>query len=423
MIFQKGILHKESPNIKLIPLIQLVQQNELLPMTQILKLMYQLTIRKKLEKIRMEDLFVNDCGQLNKLDIFIQQTLIKEDRPKKEDDLLNLLKDILIKFGLNPFNINKLKSFEEILDYILEKLNINLKKDDWRQQILQSIYGLEIKDSKCYNQNFTHIFSVKVPYYIQTKQDYILIKWVCVEDQKNRLMEVENYKKLKIETNNDNIKQLFCYNLELQNSTLLYLQKFSLTLKEYSERANSILNIKEKMKICSKLASELKKLHDRKKIHRDLKPENIMVTAKEIYTDKLHEITDQNINQIDQLQWSIIDYESNIEKGGKDNFRGTQNYLPPENMDDIPYEESYDIWQMGICFLEFMIKDNLHYTKNKDKRNQSIQQYLEKLKSKDNKSTYSIIMHEIISKMTNSDPKQRPKLEDVIKELNSALIN
>ncbi|CAK88584.1 unnamed protein product (macronuclear) [Paramecium tetraurelia] len=427
----------------MIPLKQIIQQNQLLPMTIILKLLYQLTQILNtinfegytIQNLKIEDLIARESGELEKLDIFIPSDIIlKESNPNNEEHILNQLKDIcnffqvfqVIKFGLSPLDIHKTQNFEEILLYILKKLNIDLSKDNWREQCLQIIYGLEINHVQEFNKGLTYIYHVKVPYYINSKHDQIIIKWIHQKEQKQkRLTEVDNYKNLKRQTqfNNKNLIDLFCYTLDVDDSTLLFLQQYSLTLKDYTKNSDGKLNMKEKMKICSKLADELKKLHDQNKIHRDLKPENIMVTGKDTYTDRFYEITDQNINQIDKLQWQIIDFESVIEKGGIDEFVGTKQYIPPENMQGKPYQESYDIWQMGLCFLYFITQQDVQYKKSAEKRNANLWKLVDKLKDKQNMAFYSETMHSIISKMVSIKPQERPKLEAVIKDLNAAIIN
>ncbi|CAD8173800.1 unnamed protein product [Paramecium octaurelia] len=434
MIFQKGVLHEDMDNIKMIPLQQIIEQKQLVPVTIILKLLYQLTLilntihyeGKNIGNLRMEELLVREIGELEKLDIFIRQNIIKEDKQNNEQPILNQLKIILIKFGLNPLDINQTEDFEQILLYILRKLNIDLQKDNWREQILSIIYGLEITDVQYFNCGFTYIYRVKVPYYINTTHDQIIIKWIHQKEQTSkRLFEVENYKNLKQQNQLKNINQidLFCYSLDINNSTLMFLQKYSLTLKDYTKISEGKLMIQEKMKICCKLADELKKLHDKNKIHRDLKPENIMVTGKDTYTDRLYDITVQNINDIDKLQWQIIDFESAIEKGETDDFRGTRNYLPPENMSGKAFKESYDIWQMGLCFLFFITQSEVSYKKDLEQRNAKIQELLNTLKDKKNIGSQSETMYRIISKMVSIKPEERPNLEAVIKELNSAIIN
>lgn len=78
-------------------------------------------------------------------------------------------------------------------------------------------------------------------------------------------------------------------------------------------------------------------------------------------------------------------------------------------MNGKPYDESYDIWQMGMCFLDFMTLENPKYNnKKKEKREAHLMERLEKLKNKENKTMYSETMHRIISEMISFDPKKRP---------------
>ncbi|CAD8095508.1 unnamed protein product [Paramecium sonneborni] len=405
-------------HFKVIGLNEMIQKVGLLPVEIIYKLIYQLTLtlitiyqeQNFIENMTLNDLYVNEPQDNKILDIFIKSSLIKKGEKNNQEIILNQLKNILIRIGFQSIDVKSFQNFEAILKYILDNLKINLNDFSWRQKMLEIIYGLKITYCKEYNNNITWIFHAETPYYLDISSEKILVKWIHVNDQNKRFAEIINYKELKNIQQTFNSAQLYCYNLDIQNSTLMFLKKYSLTLKEYcTEFKDIIINIENKRRICCKLAIELQKLHDENKIHRDLKPENIMVIHKN------SEITKENLNEINQLEWSIIDFESNIEKGQKDDFKGTPYYQPPENMNGKPFDESYDIWQLGMCFYFLMTQEDPNFIKKKTK-----EKYEKHLKKMLNKLTDSVLMHDIISDMAKYDSNLRPATREVINKLKSA---
>jgi serine/threonine protein kinase len=78
----------------------------------------------------------------------------------------------------------------------------------------------------------------------------------------------------------------------------------------------------------------LKYLKNHKIIHRDIKPENILLDE------------DMKI-KISDFGWSIKS-DSNFRK----TFCGTYDYLCPEMIKNRPYDNSIDIWSLGILTYE-----------------------------------------------------------------------
>ena len=57
----------------------------------------------------------------------------------------------MIEIGFDHADVKKFNCFDDILLYILRMLNIDLNKSEWRKQILEIIYGLQITHHQDFN--------------------------------------------------------------------------------------------------------------------------------------------------------------------------------------------------------------------------------------------------------------------------------
>lgn len=77
-------------------------------------------------------------------------------------------------------------------------------------------------------------------------------------------------------------------------------------------------------------------LHENHLVHRDLKPENILITKKD--TVKLCDFG------------CCVD----IRSGFRETFCGTFEYMAPEIIKELPYNQAVDIWSLGILLYEML---------------------------------------------------------------------
>ena len=83
------------------------------------------------------------------------------------------------------------------------------------------------------------------------------------------------------------------------------------------------------------LASAFAYCHTKHVIHRDIKPENLLL-------NHTHDI------KIADFGWSV-----HALSGRRKTMCGTLDYLPPEMVESKEYDESVDIWALGVLTFEF----------------------------------------------------------------------
>lgn len=84
------------------------------------------------------------------------------------------------------------------------------------------------------------------------------------------------------------------------------------------------------------ILNALEFLHDNNLVHRDLKPENILITNK----DKI----------------KLCDFGCCVDtkNGFRETFCGTFEYMAPEIIKELPYNQGVDIWSLGILLYEML---------------------------------------------------------------------
>ncbi len=98
-------------------------------------------------------------------------------------------------------------------------------------------------------------------------------------------------------------------------------------------------------KIVKEISEGLKCLHDNGIVHRDLKPSNILIRTKEPL----------NIVHIDFGISKIIDKD--VSKIATSNFKGTVNYIAPEEISSY-FGKEIDWWHLGIIIYEILAGKN-----------------------------------------------------------------
>ena len=77
-------------------------------------------------------------------------------------------------------------------------------------------------------------------------------------------------------------------------------------------------------------------IHENNLVHRDIKPENLL-------------LDDQGVVKLCDFGWCV---EMNM--GNRQTFCGTYEYMAPEVIKEKPYNQSIDIWSLGILLYELL---------------------------------------------------------------------
>jgi NIMA (never in mitosis gene a)-related kinase len=141
----------------------------------------------------------------------------------------------------------------------------------------------------------------------------------------------------------------------------------------------------------------LKYLHNNNIIHRDIKPSNIMLTKNNII-----KIGDFGISKA--LSKSCKKAKT---------FIGTPPYMAPEVINSEKYDYPADIWSLGITFFELMTF-NVPFEGNSDMG--LFKNIIEgnRFLRISNNSFYSLELINIVKKMISNNPKERPKIDEIL---------
>ena len=84
-------------------------------------------------------------------------------------------------------------------------------------------------------------------------------------------------------------------------------------------------------------------LHQRKIMHRDLKPENILVESR-----------DTQRRDASQFRIKLADFGTAKKGSMNASYRGTETYMAPELSKGIRYNNTVDVWSLGLIAFEFL---------------------------------------------------------------------
>jgi hypothetical protein len=140
---------------------------------------------------------------------------------------------------------------------------------------------------------------------------------------------------------NKNILQLYGY---FDDDKRVYLVlEYAPGGELYQLMKGTRLDEKTAANYCAQIMRAVFHLHKFNIIHRDIKPENIL-------------IGEGNVLKLADFGWAVSD-----KVGFKDDNHkrttlcGTLDYLPPEMVENKPYNESVDVWTIGVLLYEMLI--------------------------------------------------------------------
>jgi len=105
------------------------------------------------------------------------------------------------------------------------------------------------------------------------------------------------------------------------------------TLSSLIKNSNG-LDERNAFKYFIQISSAVSFLHENNLVHRDIKPENILL--------------DENFNvKLCDFGWC-----AELSQGNRLTFCGTYEYMAPELIDEMPYNNSIDVWALGVLLFE-----------------------------------------------------------------------
>lgn len=135
----------------------------------------------------------------------------------------------------------------------------------------------------------------------------------------------------------------------------------------------------------------LKYCHSKKVIHRDIKPENILIGA-------------NGMLKIADFGWSV-----HAPSSRRATMCGTMDYLPPEMIENNVYDEKVDLWAVGILIYEFLVGRPPFEASTPSATYDRIRRVDLRFPAH-----VSDDAKDLISRLLQKDPKQRPTIEEVM---------
>ena len=196
-----------------------------------------------------------------------------------------------------------------------------------------------------------------------------------------------------------NIIRLYSYKEEKENFFLImeYAKKGSLFSKI---RKEGKIKEKEAFKYFIQVSSALYFLHSNGYAHRDIKPENILI--------------DENDNvKLCDFGWCV-----SLNDGQRKTFCGTFEYIAPEMIKDQPYNQSIDVWSLGVLLFEILhgyspfraLNDKFN---NDDNYKEIFKNIIQREYKIDNQLSLSQECIDMIHKLLEFDSKKRIKTPEI----------
>lgn len=158
------------------------------------------------------------------------------------------------------------------------------------------------------------------------------------------------------------------------------------------------MNVDEVRFYVAEVALALEYLHSKGIVYRDLKLENVLLCA-----DGHVKLTDFGLSK------ELMDANGNVEPTST--FCGTNEYLPPEMIEEHSYGLEIDWWTLGIFTYEFIYSKTPFYNKNLKKMYNNILTKQPKFP----KGTDEVVKNFILS-LLRKDPEERATFDDIVSD-------
>ena len=194
-----------------------------------------------------------------------------------------------------------------------------------------------------------------------------------------------------------NIIRLYSYSEDEKN--FYFIMEYAENGTLYNLIKFRRLNEEETFDYFIQVISSIYFLHNNNLIHRDLKPENLLLNLD---------------NKIKLCDFGIC---TDTSFGLRETFCGTFDYMAPELINNIPYNQSIDIWSLGILLYEMLHGYPPFKSINKDKKFN-----FEELRKNVNKEDFEIDMNlnlsveciDLIYQLLDNDSNQRIKIDEIL---------
>ena len=184
-----------------------------------------------------------------------------------------------------------------------------------------------------------------------------------------------------------------------------YIDKYKLKIKHKEEITP--FNEDFVIKIFKDILNGLKYLHSNNILHRDIKPDNILLDVN--FTAK---ITDFGISAFYKNFSNIFNFNSENILYMNNTRIGDKNYISPEIIYGDKYDFKSDIFSLGITIF-YLMNFNLPYYSKIDEF-QNVERYFN---GNIINQCYSIHLRNLVMKMLNSNPNNRPNSFQAYDEL------
>lgn len=153
----------------------------------------------------------------------------------------------------------------------------------------------------------------------------------------------------------------------------------------------------------SKILLGVHHIHESKIIHRDLKLENIFLKFKK----------QGNAEVIDEVK--IVDFGFGV-KSDKNvkGLMGTPNYMPPEALKKLPYNQKFDMWSLGIILYVMLVGDFPFKGRDLNNLYKNIKTQPVNLDTKE-LAAVSDLCKDLLNKLLEKDSNLRLSSEDALK--------
>jgi serine/threonine protein kinase len=159
--------------------------------------------------------------------------------------------------------------------------------------------------------------------------------------------------------------------------------------------------------IAKQLVSAIAYLHKQGFVHRDIKPENIVVM------NDMNQCSGAEAEESIEYRVKLIDfgYSRHFDRSARMvSFVGTLNYVAPEIIQRIPYDETVDVWSLGVIVF-VLLQGYLPFNLTESFESNDYSLYLDP----EDFRHVSLAGKTFISKCLNLTPSKRPKAEQLTK--------